>query len=363
MTKTVVVFLTILFSFTAVQAQKHEVVVKRVADHWLQLHNNFENTADAWGNYTLDLTLEALLKYDKATKNNTYTVLVKDVFNKRGIQPSDTISYRSQPFCSINFTLGEITGNKKWYNGFIAESYTMFQNDKRSPDGAILNNHEDRHRILIDYMQEYSARLAKTGYLTGDTSLFDEVVNQFLIYEKLLRNEETGLWSQGRGWCEDTMKLGEGAWSRGHGWLLRGIISSMKYLPEKHRTQLLPVLVRTSESLKNVQAESGMFHILLHLPHNHSAPDVSGTGMIAYYLSIAVNEGWLDKEKWRSTILKSANAIKTFITEKGEVRNSSKGPGPLCNDEEYRNYIPEKDEHHGFQGVIYGMIAEMYLSE
>lgn len=343
------------------QSQAPDEIIEKVADHWLELHNNFEDQSDVWGNYTLDLTLEALLFYDAKTENDRYTNLVKQVFKKRDISDHDTISYKTQPFCSINFTLGKLTGNNEWYDGFIAESYKMYNEVARSPEGAIMINHKGNDRILIDYLQEYASRMAKTAHLNNDSLLFSECINQFLLYERLLRNPQTGLWSQGRGWCEDSTELGQGSWSRGHGWLLRGLVSSMEYLPEDYRSQLQPILQRLSYSLLQVQAKSGMYHILLNLPVNKSAPDVSGSGMIAHYLSVAVENGWLDESDFRKSILRTTNEMRKYVTEKGEVLSSSKGPGPLCNYKEYIGYQPEIDEEHGFQGVIYGMMGEMNI--
>ena len=353
----------ILLSSVSISAQSSEIIVNRVANHWLDLHNNFSKTADAWGNYTLDLTLESLLYYDHYTKSDSFTTIVQDVFRKRGISPADTIDYRTQPFCSINFTMGELTGNRLWYHGYIAESYRMKDDGGKSGEGAIMINHQGKYRILIDYMQEYASRMAKTGYLTGDSLLFSECIHQFMLSEALLKNDTTGLWCQGRGWCTDTTRLAEGAWSRGHGWLLRGIVTSMLYLPEEKRIELLPVLERISSSLLNVQAKNGMYHILLNLPVNKSAPDVSGTGMIAYYMAIAVKRGWLNEGTFGPSILLATNGMKEFVTTKGEVLNSCKGPGPLCQQEEYINYKPGIDEKHGFQGVIYGMIAEILMRD
>ncbi len=341
------------------QSQTPEEIIEKVADHWFKLHDDFENQSDVWGNYTLDLTLEAMLFYDEKVKEHKYTGIVKEIFNKRGISPGDTISYKTQPFCSINFTLGMIGGNEEWFGGFIAESYKMYNEVARSPEGAIMINHRGNDRILIDYLQEYASRMAKTAHLNKDSLLFSECVNQFLLYESLLRNTQTGLWSQGRGWCEDSTSLGQGAWSRGHGWLLRGLVTSMEYLPEEYRSQLQPVLQRLSYSLLQVQAKSGMYHILLNLPFNKSAPDVSGSGMIAYYLSVAVNNGWLDENDFRNCILKATDEMKKYVTSKGEVLSSSKGPGPLCDYKEYIGYEPEIDEKHGFQGIIYGMMGEI----
>jgi rhamnogalacturonyl hydrolase YesR len=309
------------------------------------------------------LTLESFLFCDYYLKKDLCSKVVTDVYNKRKINPRDTIDYKSQPFCSINFTLGNLTGNKNWFTGYIHESYRMHKSAVKSSEGAIMINHQGKHIILIDYMQEYASRMAKTGYLTQDSMLFSECVNQFLIYEELLSNKSTGLWSQGRGWCSDSALVARGAWSRGHGWLLRGIVTSMLYLPEEQKSVLLPILERVSHSLFKIQARNGMYHILLNLPINESEPDVSGTGMIAFYMSIAIQNGWLNEDLFKPCTLKATKAIKKFVTENGEITCSSKGPGPLCLQEEYRNYKPEIDEKHGFQGVIYGMLAEIIVNE
>ena len=345
------------------EAQSPKAIASDVANHWLELHNNFEQTSDVWGNYTLDLTLESLLHLNPYVEQKSYTNVVTDVFQKRQIAPGDTINYRIQPFCSINFSLGQITDNEDWYKGFVHESYRLLDEAVKSPEGGIMLRHEGKHRLLIDYLQEYASRLAKTGYLENDTLLFEESVGQFLIYEDIVRDSATGLWRQGRGWCSDTTKLSEGAWSRGQGWLLRGMVNTLLYVPDKYQQQLLPVFERLANSLLKVQSEDGMYHILPHLPAEKSSPDVSGTGMIAYYLSVGIDNGWLKAEVFRPSILKATHAIKNHISEKGEILSSSKGPGPLCNQEEYIAYKPKIDEKHGFQGAIYGMIAEMMLNE
>lgn len=338
-------------------------IVELVASHWQEIHDNFKSESDVWGNYTLDLSLEALVKYDMLTGQTSHIDLAKKVMRMRHIDPSDTIPYQSQPFCSVNFTLGEATGNSEWFTGYKYESYKMYHEAKRSPEGAILINNQGGHYMLIDYMQEYASRMAKTGYLTGDSILFTECVNQFILYEKVLRDKKTGLWSQGRGWLEDDpQQLSPGAWSRGHGWLLRGLVTSMAYLPASYRLQLLPVLHRLTEALLRVQDKSGMWHILLDEPLRMSEPDVSGTGMIDYYMALAVEKGWLDKETFASVVLKSTATLSQYVSDKGEVLSSSKGPGPLRNKAEYRGYHPEKDEKHGFQGIIYGMMGEMILN-
>lgn len=338
--------------------------IDRVATHWFSLHNDFRDTADVWGNYTLDLTLEALLAYDLHRGHRHYTPKVEAILRKRGISPGDTLPYRTQPFCSIPFAMGQATGDSLWYRGFLAESYRMYEETPRSAEGAIMLVHQGKPHLLIDYLQEYASRLARAGALTGDTALFADCVRQFVLYEGLVRQAETGLWSQGRGFCpDDSSRLGTGAWSRGHGWLLRGLVGSMRHLPETYQAQLRPILDRVSTAVLAWQAEDGLFHVLLHLPPDQSPPDVSGSGMIAYAWAIALKEGWLEARTYAPAVRRVAAALPAYVGTDGTVFSSCEGPGPLCEDSAYRDYSPPPDEKHGFQGMIYGLIAGEMMRE
>ncbi|WP_373494819.1 glycoside hydrolase family 88 protein [Aquiflexum sp.] len=349
--------LGLLFAFQKSNAQGTEIMVEKVIDHWLSLHNNFSSAKDAHGNYTIDLTLEAMMVYGNSKGTEKYLDLAKQVLALRGISAEDTISYRSQPFGSMNFLIGKYSENNNWFKGYVAESSKMRQEVARSEEGAIMINHQGGHYILIDYLQEYASRMAKTGFITDDPEFYREAVQQYQIYKNIVQNPENGLYSQGRGWLDDKSRLSPGAWSRGHGWLLRGLVTSMMYLPEEYRDELLPILKEVVDSLQKVQSKDGMWYIMLHLPKSESYPDVSGTGMIAYYMSVAVREGWLSGKSYKRSIMKAHGRLKDFITESGQVLSSSKGPGPLYSTEEYIRYRPEIDEKHGFQGMIYGLLA------
>ena len=340
-------------------------IAHRVAGQFVKKHNNFETSADVWGNYTLDLTLESMLLFDFYTGTNKFTPVVKHVMKLRDVGPDDTISYRSQPFCSINHTIYQVTKNKDYVAPYIYETNKMMAEIGRTMEGAICLTTKSDTNMLIDYLQEYAGRVAKTGKLTGQEKYFDEAVNQFLLYEKILRNPYNGLWSQGRGWLNNNVELSPGAWSRGHGWLLRGLVTTMMQLPENSHWQekLQPVLERLSVALLNVQDSIGMWHQLLDYPFEISAPETSGTGMIAYYMTQAINHGYLDRDLFQAPVLKSINAMKKYVLKDGTITYTCKGPGPLYSVEGYINYIPEPNDEHGAQAFIYAMLAEILIEQ
>jgi len=340
-------------------------IVHKVVAHYFKQHNDFSTGKDVWGTYSLDLTFEAMLFYDLHTRSNIYTPKVMDIMNLRNLEPGDTVSYRSQPFCSYHYALCMATGNREYANPYVSETLRMMKEVKRTPEGAIQILHKDKNYVLIDYIQEYCSRVARTGALTGDSLYFMACADQFEIYRKLLRDPGTGLYSQGRGWLPDTTKISPGAWSRGHGWLIRGMVTALEVMPAGSVSylKLQPILEELAEALLLVQDEDGMWHQLLHLPFSNSYPETSGTGMIAYNLAVAYERGFLREDKYRDDALLAAGELRKYVTDKGVVLGACEGPGPLRSMEKYLDTPAEPDDGHGAQAIIYGMLAEIILND
>lgn len=350
-----------------ITAQSPQQMVQRVTAHFAEKHHQFASEDDVWGDYTLDLTLDALLVYSKASGETAHLALIQNVFDKRRLTPKDTIAYQSQPFCSVNFTQYEYSGDKTYLAPYLYESAKMRQDASFSPEGAITHTHRGvkGHYILIDYMQEFASRMAKAGMISGDTSYYGLSVRQFRLYRQLLRNPQTGLWSQGRGWKLDPQALSPGAWSRGHGWLLRGLVGTLRYLPKGsawHR-EAQGILVETVDALLKVQDGDGMWHQLLDRPFSESTPESSGTGLIAYNIALALQDGMLQGKKYEDAVKKAAKGLREYVTKEGVVLNTCKGPGPLDSTEGYLGVTPDPDDPHGPPAIIYAMTAELLLEK
>ena len=183
------------------------------------------------------------------------------------------------------------------------------------------------------------------------------------MYRDVLQDKQSGLYSQGRGWLENRDQVSPGAWSRGQGWLIRGMVTSLMYMPPDsyYFNELRAYLEELADGLIEIQDDDGMWHTLLHLPHSESYPETSGTGMIAGYLAIAYHKGILTDIKYRNAALKAVRALIPYIDNDGAVTYVSKGPGPLRSIEEYRKV--GTDEHHGYQAVIYALTGMLLLEK
>lgn len=338
------------------------VVQKKMADkvaERVMLHEQ------VWGSYTLDLALEAMLEVDRVAGCPELRDYVLEIVAKRG-WPNESPVYTAQPFCHLNYKVYEMTGDEAYVQPFIAESARYRKEVTRSPEGAITHKPQEPGRyLLIDQLQDYASRMARTGKLTGDESYYAECAEQFRIYRSIVRDPETGLWCQGRGWLDDPMELSPGAWSRGQGWLIRGLVDSLCALPRDSRefAEVRGYLRELADALIAVQGPDGMWHQLVDLPPEKSTPDTTGTGLIIYNFARALDEGFLDDPAVRESAEKAFDALTQYVTPEGIILQASPGPGPLRSIEPYlgKDGKIEDGKSHGPFCVIYACAGKELL--
>ncbi len=312
-----------------------------------------------WGSYTLDLALEAMLEFDRVADCPELRDYALGIVEQRSWKENPPV-YTAQPFCHLNY--------EAYIPSFISESERYRNEVTRSPEGAIAHyaDQPGRH-LLIDQLQDYASRMAQTGELTGDKTYFAECAEQFRIYRNIVRNPETGLWCQGRGWLDDPMELSPGAWSRGQGWLIRGLVDSLCALPSDSAefSEVQRYLQELSEALIAVQASDGMWHQLLHLSPEKSAPDSTGTGLIIYNFARALDEGFLSDPAVRESAEIAFDALMQYVTPEGIISQACPGPGPLKSIEPYlgKDGKVEDGKSHGPFCVIYACAGKVLLEK
>ncbi len=346
------------------EEQDNQSQVQNVVRKFYSLHNDFATLQDAWGPYTIDLGLEAMLNYARVSGKTHFTDSVLQIMTTRNLQPSDTIPFMGQPFGNLTFELYRSTGDSTYLLPFLYETEKMFREVKRAPNGAVLHGFNNRNGMLIDYVQEYAARLAKAGSVIGNNQYFEESVRQLELYDSLVRFPENGLYSQGVGFLDDPTELSPSAWSRGQGWILRGLVSTMVYLPEgsSYQNRVKKLLIPFVDALIDHQNESGFWHQLVDRPFEDSNQETSGTAFIAWYLALAIDNGFLDNEKYRHSAEKAIKAVKTQIQPDGTILNGCYGPGPIISIEKYYQTEGIENEPHLFGTTLFALAGELLLT-
>jgi rhamnogalacturonyl hydrolase YesR len=96
-------------------------------------------------------------------------------------------------------------------------------------------------------------------------------------------------------------------WSRGNGWVMAGIIRTLQYLPKddparaKYIAQFKEMAARVAE----LQSPDGLWRAGLLDPADYDQPENSGSAFFAFALAAGVNQGLLDKKKYRPVIDKA----------------------------------------------------------
>ena len=312
-----------------------------------------DGTAEARG-YRRDLALEALLRLARAADRAEYREFVFEEVRRSGLTPETPVSFRAQPFGSLTSLLAEESGDRAWLDVFLKESRAYRREIPRTPEGAITHPRGKARgggdAVLIDALQEYAGRMARTGRLTGDEEYFEEAVRQFRLHRAIVRDPATGLWSQGRGWIGgEPDRLSPGAWSRGHGWLIRGMVETLRSLPPESAgaAELRGYLEELADALLPLQRPDGLWPTLLHRPPEDSPPEVSGTALIAGYLGIALADGFLEGDGYEAAARRAYAALPRFVRADGVIESVSPGPGPLEAEAPYAVAAFPPGEEHG----------------
>ncbi len=337
-------------SLAGVEAAAHRIVDRVIAQN------------EIWGDYTLDLMLESLLEWFDASTDCRALQQVEKVVAARGLTPESPWPWRKQPFCHLNFALGRHL-NSAWDRVFVEESQRLVAEAPRDPDGLFLHESPAHGAgLLIDMLGDVVARLARAGSLSGDTSLIDEVADQLVRHEAILRSETHGCWSQGRGWIRnDPAALSPGAWSRGQGWLLRGMVRALEHVPPDHaafesvRTCFErlcgAVLQRLRANIDHFVPEAyALLPQLLHLQATESQPDSSGSAMLLEAVLRGLRHGLLPEGLGRDfddALRHLEQGLVDCVDAEGTVLQSCPGPGTLTSLEPYLNAPRPPAEPHG----------------
>ena len=307
-------------------------------------------------NYRFDLALGALLELSAVTGDKKYREHVLAVVAERNWTPGTPVSYREQSFTCLTYGLHQATGDRAWLPVFLDGSRTCRDELARSPEGAVLHP-RGRERgggeaMLLDSMQEYVARMARAGAISGDAEYFAEAAKQVRLYRSIVRDPKTGLWHQGRGWLKDRpAMISPGTWSRGHGWLLRGLTAALAEMPRDSNEyrELQTTIIELADALLARQQPSGMWHCLLDRPAAASPAESSGTAMIATALARAAREGTLPGEKYRDAAHRALIALSAYVDQDGVVLSVRPGPGPLEREEPWLvDSFPPGNDHGTF---------------
>lgn len=332
---------------------ENEKQLTGIIDRYFQAHNNFLNESDVWGNYTIDLNIEAIINYTLYSGDSCYIPTIDRFFLLRKYSSLNAVSFEKTPFCDAYYSYFLMKSDSGFVKPYIESSYEIKRNAIRSTGGEVYFVKNESKYLLIDFIQNYISRMARAGKLSGDLCFFSEACNQIELYRKSLQYKDSKLFSQGKGWLIDRNELSPSAWLRGQGWMMRAYVNLLTVLPSNSGLfkNTRKSFVDFVNGLLKLQSDDGMWYNLPLYDDSISYPEVSGSAMISYYLLVACNSGILTESKFSNAAIKTRKEIHKYINPDYSVRNVSPGPGTLFSVNEYKSNA-ETDNPHGVQAVI-----------
>lgn len=214
---------------------------------------------------------------------------------------------------------------------------------------------ENPQQLWADTLFMVCLFLAASGRAFDRPDLTEEAGRQFLLHQKYLNDESTGLWFHG--WTfAGRHHFGKARWARGNAWFTAASVEFLSMLPAQSRF-FEPVragLNRQVEALAGCQGESGLWHTLLDHPDSYT--ESSASAAIAYGILAGTRLGYLAPQ-WRPVGLRAADAVRQQIDGDGLLQGVSYGTA-LGNDLDHYRRIAVRPTAYG-QGLALLMLVEL----
>lgn len=201
--------------------------------------------------------------------------------------------------------LYKTTGEEKYKKAADILRHQLELQPKTS-EGAFWHKKIYENQLWLDGVYMGMPFLAEYSALFENGSSFDEVVNEFKLTRKYLRDPNTGLYYHGwdeskqQSWANPENGLSPNFWGRGVGWLALALVDVLDYIPAENLEQrqvLLDMISELAETLLEYQdKETYTWWQVMDKPH---APgnyrESSASAMFTYFFAKATSNGYLPK--------------------------------------------------------------------
>ena len=230
----------------------------------------------------------------------------------------------------------------------------MVENQRRSSEGILTKNwkKDERDRIFIDMAFAVTPYLLYSGLAFDNEEYIDLAVYETLELFRILRDENTGLVRQARGF-RGKGTISEDNWSRGNGWGAFALSILARDLPESHpkRKEVEKLAKSFFKAVLRHQDDNGLWHQEMSNPDSYV--ETSGSGLLLYGLGILLEKELLPK-RYRKNFIKGLEEYALYIGKEGSVSHTCTGclmPG-MGKKEDYIKHPWALNDHHAFGPAV-----------
>ena len=258
---------------------------------------------NSW-NYVDGCMIYAILEFYRITGEKSYLCFADDFMGWFVREDGSIQTYREEEYNLDNinaaknlFTLYDLTGKDRYCAG-VETVYRQIRHQPRTNEGGFWHKKIYPNQIWLDglYMAQPFYMEYETRYHGMRCCL--DIVQQFLLARRHLRDEKTGLYYHGYDesrsmyWANPATGCSGNFWMRAIGWLVCALTDTLEKMDEQlyyEYRQLSAMLKELIDALLPYQQGCGMFYQVVDQtdePGNYL--ETSGTLLIAYGILKAV---------------------------------------------------------------------------
>lgn len=267
---------------------------------------------------------------------------------------------------SAALALWEDTGKSQYLEIARILRDQMREHPRTGPGGFW---HKQRYpeQMWLDGLYMASPFLARFGSLMGEPALFDEVVRQLTIMDRVAYDAEADLWYHGwdearmQGWADRETGLSENFWSRSIGWYGMALVDVLEFLPEDHigREAVLGILTRWASGISRYQdVETGLWWQVTDAPGRWgNYPEATASVQFIYTLAKAINRGWISREPFGPVLETAWEGLQNHLLDvdadgRLSLAQCCRVAGLSADrDGSFRYYMSEAVVHNDIKGV------------
>lgn len=270
----------------------------------------FDTTGAGWG-YTQGLVYFSLEQLAEQEKEKKYKDIIRLYANQMIDASGNIKGFKREDFNLDNINAGKIlfslykeSGNQK-YKLALDRLREQLKAQPRTSEGGYWHKQKYTSQMWLDGAYMASPFLAQYAATFNEPKAFDEVALQFLLMEKHLRDEKTGLlyhgWDESKQqiWANKQNGRSPNFWGRAIGWYAMALVDALDYFPAAHpqRKELIRILQQLSTALQNYQdKETGLWYQVVDQGvRKGNYLEGSASSMFVYALAKGVRKGYLEK--------------------------------------------------------------------
>lgn len=195
----------------------------------------------------------------------------------------------------------------------------------KTSEGAFWHKKKYDSQLWLDGVYMGMPFLARYSVMFEKGASLDEVVKEFELTRKYLRDAKTGLyyhaWDEKKqqDWADPQTGLSPHFWGRGMGWLAMAVVDVLEIIPEENtelRTPLLAMANEMARDLKRYQdPETGTWWQIMDKPGaTGNYRESSASAMFSYFYSKAINNGYLSADYADTARKAYEGLIREFVT-------------------------------------------------